>query len=357
MQLALAPPFPPAQLHDHGPLPVTDEAAPVVHRLVVGALLREAPFEDPHAPLTGSGRLHEAVVPPLLPAQFQVVVVPLSAVLDDVPAVQLLAVAPHAPLTAAGFRKAVQLALAPPLAPAQLHDHGPLPLTDEAVPVVHKLVVGTLLREAPFDKPHAPLTGSGRLHEAVVPPLLPAQFQVVVVPLFAVFDDVPAVQLLALTPHAPLTATSVREAVQLALAPPLAPAQLHDHGPEPLTEDAAPVVHRLLVGTLLSEAPFEDPHAPLTATGAREAVQLGLAPPFAPAQLHDHGPLPLTAEAVPVVHRLVVGTLPSEAPLDDPHAPLTAPVVLATVKLSVRVLLLVLDSTKRPISLTHACRL
>jgi hypothetical protein len=58
------------------------------------------------------------------------------------------------------------------------------------------------------------------------------------------------------------------EALQLAVEPPLLPAQLHFHGPLPVTADAVPAVHRLLVGALLSVAPLEEPHAPLTATGA-----------------------------------------------------------------------------------------
>ena len=37
------------------------------------------------------------------------------------------------------------------------------------------------------------------------------------------------------------------------------------------------------------------------------AVQLAVVPPFDPAQLHVHGPLPPTALAVPVLHKLVVG--------------------------------------------------
>ena len=45
----------------------------------------------------------------------------------------------------------------PPLLPAQFQFHGPVPVTDEAVPVVHKLVVGLLLRLSPFDEQHAPL--------------------------------------------------------------------------------------------------------------------------------------------------------------------------------------------------------
>jgi hypothetical protein len=54
--------------------------------------------------------------------------------------------------------RAEQLALVPPPEPAQLHDHGPLPLTLEAVPAVQRFAVGLLARSALFEEPHAPLT-------------------------------------------------------------------------------------------------------------------------------------------------------------------------------------------------------
>jgi hypothetical protein len=54
------------------------------------------------------------------------------------------------------------------------------------------------------------------------------------------------------------------DAEQLALVPPLDPLQLHVHGPEPATEEAAPAVHRLAEGADDAVVPFADPHAPLT---------------------------------------------------------------------------------------------
>jgi len=84
----------------------------------------------------------------------------------------------------------------------------------------------------------------------------------------------------------------LRDAEHEALAPPLLPAQLHDHGPLPLTGDAAPAVQRLAVGALARLAPLEDPHAPFT--GGLEAIfvaeQVAVVPPLLPAQLHAHGP-------------------------------------------------------------------
>ena len=69
--------------------------------------------------------------------------------------------------------------MAPPPEPAQLQVHGPLPLTVDAVPAVQRLAVGVLVRSAPFEEPHAPLTfvvdASLSEHDAVLPPLLPAQ--------------------------------------------------------------------------------------------------------------------------------------------------------------------------------------
>ena len=98
---------------------------------------------------------------------------------------------------------------------------------------------------------------------------------------------------------------------QEAVLPPLLPAQLHDHGPLPLTVDAVPALQRLAVGAALTVPPFEEPHAPFT--GGAEATfvaeQVAVVPPLLPAQLHDHGPLPLTVDAVPALQRLAVGAL------------------------------------------------
>ena len=113
-------------------------------------------------------------------------------------------------------------------------------------------------------------------------------------------------------------------------SPPLLPAQLHDHGPLPLTVEAVPAVQRFAVGAVLTVAPFELPHAPFT--GCAEATfvaeQVAVVPPPLPAQLHDQGPLPLTVEAVPALQRFAVGALARLPPFEDPHAPLTLEVPL-----------------------------
>ena len=53
---------------------------------------------------------------------------------------------------------AEQVAVVPRPLPKQVHDHGPLPLTVDAVPELQRLAVGALVRLAPFEEPHAPVT-------------------------------------------------------------------------------------------------------------------------------------------------------------------------------------------------------
>src|ERR1700722_2204633 len=70
------------------------------------------------------------------------------------------------------------------------------------------------------------------------------------------------------------------------------------------------------------------------AVAAGAALPLAATPPFCAEQLHAHGPLPLTAEAVPEEHRLVVGALVSVSPLDEPHLPLTGVAAPVTAKVA-----------------------
>jgi hypothetical protein len=42
----------PAHVQVQGPVPVTAEVVPALHRLVVGALLTATPLAEPHTPLT-----------------------------------------------------------------------------------------------------------------------------------------------------------------------------------------------------------------------------------------------------------------------------------------------------------------
>ena len=59
---------------------------------------------------------------------------------------------------AAELTAVAQDAVVPPLDPAQLHNHWPLPLTAEAVPALQRLAVGGVFVGAPFAEPHWPLT-------------------------------------------------------------------------------------------------------------------------------------------------------------------------------------------------------
>ena len=168
----MVPPAEPAQDQVHGPLPLTADAVPALRRLVVGALVRLVPFEEPHAPLTAAdeGAPHTAVEPPLLPAQLHDRG-PLPLTADAVPALQRLVVGavltttpfagPHCPFCAEASFCAEQVAVVPPLLPTQLQLQGPVPVTVVAVPALQSLVVGALVKPAPFEGPHAPVTRLG----------------------------------------------------------------------------------------------------------------------------------------------------------------------------------------------------
>jgi len=68
----------------------------------------------------------------------------------------------------------------------------------------------------------------------------------------------------------------------------------------------------------------------LTAT-AKFAVQFAVVPPFSPAQLQFHGPVPVTALAVPALHKFAIGTVLKLPPLLLPHSPWTGGGALPTV--------------------------
>ena len=110
------------------------------------------------------------------------------------------------------------------------------------------------------------------------------------------------------------------------VVPPFVPAQDQAHGPAPLMAEAVPVLQRPVVGAVEDVTLFEAPHAPLT--GAGGALHCAVVPPFVPAQDHAHGPVPLMAEAVPVLQRPVVGADVELTLFEAPHAPLTAATTL-----------------------------
>jgi hypothetical protein len=170
----------------------------------------------------------------------------------------------------------------------------------------------------------------GAEHEAVAPPLLPAQYQLQG-PLPMAVDAVPALQRLAAgaalaatpfaLPHVPLISF---RAEQLAVVPPPDPAHVQVHGPEPLTLEAAPTLQRFAVGVLVRSDPLEEPHAPFTDCPFTEAraEQVAVVPPLLPTQLQFQGPLPAIVDAEPALQRLLVGALARRAPFEEPHAPL-----------------------------------
>lgn len=146
------------QIHAEEPSSVTAEGAPTLHRLVVGAVLTVVPLAGPQAPLTDA-----------LPDELPDLLDPdeLLEPLDDPPELELPKLLPEELepedelelLELDSAFDAMHCAVVPPLLPLQLQSHGPLPLTEEAMPALHRPVVGLLLKLSPFADPHVPLTG------------------------------------------------------------------------------------------------------------------------------------------------------------------------------------------------------
>jgi len=107
--------------------------------------------------------------------------------------------------------------------------------------------------------------------------------------------------------------------------PPFALPQDQLQGPLPETAEAVPALQSSVVGAVLVKAPFIEPHWPLAKVAGAE--QLAVVPSPAPAQVQSHGPVPVSVEAVPALHRLALGAIPAATPLAEPHAPLTAAIV------------------------------
>ena len=105
--------------------------------------------------------------------------------------------------------------------------------------------------------------------------------------------------------------------------PPFDPAHDHAQGPVPATLEAVPTLQRPLVGAEVRVVPLAEPQAPLTGVWASGAEQEALLPPFDPEHDQSHGPLPVTFEAVPALHRPLLGGLLTATPLPLPHEPLT----------------------------------
>src|SRR4051812_40688030 len=120
-----------------------------------------------------------------------------------------------------------------------------------------------------------------------------------------------------------------------ALLPPLLPLQLQLHGPVPLVAEAEPLLHKFDVGALLTAVPLAAPQLPLMSVTASGAEQEASLPPLVPRQLQVQGPVPLTDPDTPALHKLVVGVLLTETPFALPQEPLIAVGVTGAEQLAV----------------------
>jgi hypothetical protein len=122
----------------------------------------------------------------------------------------------------------------------------------------------------------------------------------------------------------PDATTSVAE--HEAVVPPFDPVHVQFQGPVPVTAVALPVEQNPAVGAVEKFNPFDVPHVPFTLTGAAEygALQDAVVPPPVPVQLQFHGPVPVTAVAVPEEQNPVVGAVDTPTPFAPPHTPDTA---------------------------------
>jgi hypothetical protein len=183
---------------------------------------------------------------------------------------------PQRPFIAESLSGAEQAALEPPLVPVQLQRNGPTPVTEEALPVAHRFELGVEVDESPFPLPHVPFTGG-----------------------------------------------SLSGAEQDAFAPPLVPLQLQRNGPTPITEEVLPVAQRFELGAEDDESPFALPQVPMVGIGKSGAEHEAFEPPSPPAHVQLKEATPVTAEAVPIAQRFVLGELAAAAPLAEPQLPLT----------------------------------
>jgi hypothetical protein len=121
--------------------------------------------------------------------------------------------------------------------------------------------------------------------------------------------DEPLLELLPL--ELPLAELELaRLAPQLDAVPPPVPWQIQVQGPAPDMAAAVPELHRLVVGAAPTVVLLAAPQAPLTTVVTlRVDMHCAVVPPFVPAQFQLNGPLPLTLDAVPLLQRLVAGTV------------------------------------------------
>jgi hypothetical protein len=107
-------------------------------------------------------------------------------------------------------------------------------------------------------------------------------------------------------------------AEQLAVVPEQIKLQVQDQGPEPVTEEAVPVLQRLADGAELTVVPSSEPQAPFAEAVLFE-LQLALGKPLT-LHVHVQGPRPETDEEVPELQRLVVGFMQVDPPSAEPQA-------------------------------------
>jgi hypothetical protein len=105
-------------------------------------------------------------------------------------------------------------------------------------------------------------------------------------------------------PQTPFTPCDCTVAEQFAAEPPFTPWHVQDHGPVPVTVVEVPELHRFVVGAEVKVPPLLLPHAPFTSSTLAE--QFAVLPPLIPAQVQTHKPDPLlaTVEGKPVLQRL-----------------------------------------------------
>ncbi len=97
------------------------------------------------------------------------------------------------------------------------------------------------------------------------------------------------------------------------------PTQVQSHGPLPVTAEAVPLVQRFDAGAVVKLFVFAVPQAPFN---WRFAEHCAVVPPSDPVQFQVHGPVPLTVEALPALQRFVLGAVRKFPVFAEPHMPL-----------------------------------
>ncbi len=105
------------------------------------------------------------------------------------------------------------------------------------------------------------------------------------------------------------------------MVPVFKPEQVQSHGPLPVTAEFVPLAQRFVDGAVVKLFPFAVPQAPFTLSVAEHGAAV---PSFKPAQLQSHGPVPVTVEAVPLAQRFDAGALVKLFVFDEPQTPSTS---------------------------------